>query len=78
MSNYIYDESQLNGHGFSFSIKPDHENNSPRLSHFNLLSQKINRSPFQEKKELKHKSKGFDLAPELTLDDLREKLKNDG
>jgi len=46
MSNYIYDESQLNGHGFSFSIKPDLDNNSPKLQTLNAISEKRKVIPF--------------------------------
>jgi len=82
-SNYIYDETQQGGHGFSFSHKLEHDLISPKnRKPNNSRLEKID-EPFSSRNNL-HKSsqrggagRGFDLSPELTLDDLREKLKAD-
>lgn len=81
MNNYVYDEGQSTGHGFSFSTKQALDANSPRVPRFYPISEKSNESSFLQKtlrNSSGKKSKGFNLAPELTLDDLRERLKQDG
>lgn len=80
-SNYIYDETQQGGHGFSFSHKLEHDMISPRNRKPNprleknedLFANRIN----SHKSAQRGGGRGFDLSPELTLDDLREKLKAD-
>ena len=66
-------------HGFSFSMKDALDANSPRLQHFRPISEKsMESSVRQRNSRTASNQKAFNLAPELTLDDLREKLKNDG
>lgn len=81
MNNYTYDENQTSGHGFSFSLKPGMDNISPRLQNFQPISERSHESSINYKSSMSssvQKARAFNLAPELTLDDLREKLRNDG
>lgn len=80
-NNYIYDEAQPSGHGFSFSHKLEYDLTSPKAKKLASRLEK-NEDQFSNRTNA-HKStnrggRSFDLSPELTLDDLREKLKAGG
>ena len=80
-TDYTYDEKEQIYHGSSFSNKFTFENSPAKLVSFYPGTEKssetsgafkLAESPSTEK------SKNVHYAPELTLDDLREKLKVDG
>ena len=83
MNNYIYDENENFHTGVSFSAKlPYLESPAQNIAKFGTILEKslessLNQDSTPSNNFFKSKSASSSIPPELTLDDLREKIKSE-